>query len=375
MVILKELRGYVDKCRKHGGRVPEGRLDFSAPLNPLGPPGVIKELVLEEVSRGVYSRYPDYEYSRLREAISEFYGIEADQIVPLNGASEALYLLVLAFSPDALVVFEPTFGDHRCLSEALGLKTVPVLYLESGLSYELPTNVLRGVSASSGKRALVVLSNPNNPTGAVLSVDKLEEVLELFENSVVVVDEAYLELCYSCDTAGSLRLAKNYENLVVLRSLTKTYAVPGLRIGFLYTSNTKLVGVIENLRPPWNVNSIAERVFSTALREYAGELKSFISLSRDVIRSEGEYLSDGLRSLGLTVYTSSVPYVLVRHKHVTTSEVMEALTQMGIYIRDASTYPGLTPYHARISVKLRDENSVLISAYREVLRSVHLRED
>ncbi|MEM1961326.1 MAG: histidinol-phosphate transaminase [Sulfolobales archaeon] len=372
---MRELRGYVGKCRKHGGRVPEGRLDFSAPLNPLGPPEVIKRLILEEVSKGAYGRYPDYEYNRLREAISEFYDIEADQVVPLNGASEALYLLVLALSPDALVVFEPTFGDHRCLSEALGLRTASVLYFESGLSYELPTSVLRGVSASSGEGALVLLSNPNNPTGAILSVKKLEEVLELFENSVVVVDEAYLELCYSCDTAGALRLAKNYENLVVLRSLTKTYAVPGLRIGFLYTSNTKLASVIENLRPPWNVNSIAERVFSTALREYAGELRSFISLSRDVIKFEGEYLSDRLRSLGLTVYTSSVPYVLVRHENITTSEVMKVLTQVGIYIRDASTYPGLTPYHARISVRLRDENDVLISAYREVLQSAHLRED
>ncbi|MEM0318980.1 MAG: histidinol-phosphate transaminase [Fervidicoccaceae archaeon] len=372
---MRELKEYVGNCRGHGGRAPEGYLDFSAPLNPLGTPEVIKKLILEAVTKGAYSKYPDYEYDRLRGAIAGFYGIEAEGVVPLNGASEALYLLLLTLRPDTLVVFEPTFGDHGCLSKTVGLKIVPLQYIESGLSYELPMQALRNISALRGSKALVMLSNPNNPTGAVLSIDQVKEVLEVFTDSVVVVDEAYLELCYSCDSAGSLRLTKSYDNLVVLRSLTKIYVVPGLRVGFLYTSNAKLANVVENSRPPWNVNSIAEEVFSTALSEHAGELKSFISLSRDVVRLEGEHLSRGLKSLGLTVYRSSVPYFLVKHDRVTTSEVVKALSQRGIYIKDASVYLGLSQYHARVAVRLRHENEVLLSAYREVLQSVRKQED
>ncbi|MEM2206758.1 MAG: histidinol-phosphate transaminase [Sulfolobales archaeon] len=365
----KELEVSVGKCRYHGGAVPEGYLDFSAPLNPLGTPKVLKDLIVNTVFREVYSRYPDHTYSQLRNAIAYFYGTNPEGVIPLNGASEAIYLLVLALRPKVLVVFEPTFGDHKYLSEAIGLKTVSVIYVESEDRYEFPADLLKSVSTLNSRETLVLLSNPNNPTGTTLSKNQLTEVLEAFADSVVLVDEAYQELCYSCEDVDAVKLTNSYENLVVVRSLTKTYAVPGLRVGFLYTSNAKLVKVVEASRPPWNVNSLASEVFTKAFNEHVGELKSFISLSKNVIKSEVEYVSKNLKSIGLHVYKSSVPYILVRHRGLTTESVIALLTRQKVYIRDASRYPGLTPYHARISVKLRHENDVLLSSYKEVFKT------
>lgn len=365
----------VSKCRHHGGTAPGGFLDFSAPLNPLGTPGVIRELIAEAVSSGAYGRYPDYEYGQLRGAIAEFYGVDPEGVLPLNGASEALYLLVLSLRPTSLVAFEPTFGDHRCLSEAIGLKMTTVLYRESGDGYELPMEPLPGTDISAGGKTIVVLSNPNNPTGAVLSKSQLEYILDTYAESVVLVDEAYRELCHLCESAEAIDLADSYENLVVVRSLTKAFAVPGLRVGFLYTSNARLLESVEASRPPWNVNSLADMVFTRAFREHSTDLKSFLSLSREVVRSESDYLSRSLRSVGLRVYNPSAPYVLVKHPDVPSVEVLRLLEKRRVYFRDASGYPGLTPYHARISVRLRHENDMLIAAYREVLRYADHRED
>lgn len=361
------------RCRHHGGTAPEGFLDFSAPLNPLGTPGVLRELIAEAVSREVYGRYPDYRYDQLRDAIAEFYGVDPEGVLPLNGASEALYLLVLSLRPAALVAFEPTFGDHRCLSEAIGLETAVVLYRETGDRYELPSEALSEAGLPTCDKTIVVLSNPNNPTGAVLPRSQLKHILDTYAGSVVLVDEAYVELCHLCENTGAIDLVDSYENLVVVRSLTKAFAVPGLRVGFLYTSNARLLESVESSRPPWNVNSLADAVFTEALREHPADLRSFLRQSRVVVKTESEYLSQALRSIGLKVYAPSAPYVLVKHPGIPSGEMLRLLEGKRVYFRDASSYPGLTPYHARISVRRRHENEVLIAAYVEALRHADRR--
>lgn len=365
--ILRAPGESVSSCRHHGGTSPRDFLDFSAPLNPLGTPKVIKELIRESVARGDYSKYPDYLYRRLRESIASFYGLESEFVIPLNGGSEALYIITLSLRPDSLAVFEPTFGDHRCLVEALNIELVSIPYVERGGHYEFPMSCLDGLKKASGPNTILLLSNPNNPTGAMLPVKQLTELLDTVGSSAVVIDEAFFELCHSCGSVSALKLARSYENLIVVRSLTKTYSTPGLRIGFLYTENRGFLNAIESSRAPWNINSIAEAVFSEALENHSSELKSFIEVSQAVVREESRYLEHSLKSLGVHVYTSTAPFLLVKHS-APTSEVLKKLCECKVFIRDASTYPYLTQYHARISVRLRDENEVLIRAYEKVVR-------
>ncbi|MCS7099537.1 MAG: histidinol-phosphate aminotransferase family protein [Sulfolobales archaeon] len=358
----------VGSCRHHGGTSSRDLLDFSAPQNPLGTPEIIRELVRESVAREDYSRYPDYTYRRLREAIASFYKLDYESVVPLNGGSEALYILVLSLRPTSLVVFEPTFGDHRCLAESLNLKIVSVPYIESGERYEFPIDRVDELRKTADRNSLFILSNPNNPTGTALSAKQVVRLLNALSEFVVVVDEAFFELCYLCDEVSALKLAKSYENLVVVRSLTKTYSIPGLRIGFLYTENGDLLNAVESSRAPWNVNSIAEAVISEALEKYSSELRSFAEKSKAVIRKESTYLERGLRLLGIRVYSSTAPFLLVKHS-TPTSEISKKLRELRVVVRDASTYPYLTQYHARVSVRLRSENEVLLGAYRRVVEN------
>ncbi|MCI4437780.1 MAG: histidinol-phosphate aminotransferase family protein [Ignisphaera sp.] len=350
--------------RIHGGRTPPGiTLDFSTPINPLGAPEAIHKLVEEAVKLRIYTKYPDYEYQELRQAIASFYSIDEDRVIPLNGAAEGISLAITCLKPDVLVVFEPTFGDYRQEAHALGIPIISISYIERVDECEL--NIYGAEELGKvirNRKALVLLSNPNNPTGCYSELRLLKHLAEILENSVILIDEAFVELCNECESA--LSLAKDYENAAVLRSLTKTFSVPGLRIGFLYLSNEKVHEVLEACRQPWNINSLTSFVFSKALTEHASQLRKFVEDSRRVIAEERSFLVKSFRELGIKVHRSRAPFILVRHKRFTSRQVNEALTRFGIVVRDASTFTYLTPYHARVSVRLREDNQRLIEAYK-----------
>jgi len=350
--------------RIHGGRTPPGiTLDFSTPINPLGAPEAIHKLVEEAVKLRIYTKYPDYEYQELRQAIASFYSIDEDRVIPLNGAAEGISLAIACLKPNVLVVFEPTFGDYRLEAHALGIPVISISYVERVDEYEL--NIYGAEELGKvvrNRKALVLLSNPNNPTGCYSELRLLKHLAEILENSVVLIDEAFIELCNECESV--LSLAKDYENVAILRSLTKTFSVPGLRIGFLYLGNEKVYEVLEACRQPWNINSLTSFVFSKALTEYASQLRKFVEDSRRVIAEERSFLVKSFRELGIKVYRSRAPFILVRHKRFTSRQVNEALTRFGIVVRDASTFTYLTPYHARVSVRLREDNRRLVETYK-----------
>jgi histidinol-phosphate aminotransferase len=350
-------------CRQHGGRVPRGFLDFSAPSNPLGVPEFLREAIGEAVELGLYEDYPDYDYRDLREAVASFYGVEPEGVVPLNGAAEALSILLLCLKPRELVVAEPTFGEHRCLAGVAGINYVPVPYREAGDYFEFPLEGLVD-AARAGDAPVVLLSNPNNPTGACAELSKLGELLSALQNSLVVVDEAFVELSTTCRSA--LELADDYENLAILRSFTKSFGVRGLRVGFLYTSGRRLAQTLDACRQPWNVNSVASYAIAKVLRDRGRDAREYLRRSAEVVEVERAALTEGLTELGVVVYRSHAPFVLARHTRVSARESLRRLWSRGIAVRDASSFPYLTEYHVRISVRLREDNARLLRAYREL---------
>ena len=355
----------LEMCRFHGGNPPRGILyDFSTPINPLGAPKILKDLIYEAVKSCVYEKYPDYMYKDLKEAIAEFYNVDPQNIVVSNGAAEALTNIILCLRPKKLIVFEPTFGDYKCLVQYLNIPLISIAYVETVDSYRIELEDIEYLSRYINERNSVVLfSNPNNPTGAYIDLKSVEEIAKLFNEATIVVDEAFTELCRECVSAQ--RLTKDYENIVVVKSLTKTFGVPGLRIGFVYTSNRGVVEALEICRQPWNVNSIASYIFTKAFKEFKDEMKRFIEESQKVVETEREFLSNSLKEMGLKVYKSHAPYILVKHSVYRAEDVIKALNSFGIHVRDASKYPYLTPYHIRVAVRLRKENEYLVKVYRE----------
>jgi len=350
--------------RVHGGRAPPGFHDFSTPLNPLGTPDFVEELISEAVKLKVYRHYPDYEYRDLREAVSSFYGVSSESVISLNGAAEALYLAVLAFRPKIAAAIEPTFGDHSTLFRAVGVPEVSVILREVEDGFALPVDAL-SVLEKLPDESLLILSNPNNPTGLLLRRSDVLKLAERFRG-IVVVDEAFIELSDN-PSESVLRDAEASENIIVVRSLTKTLAVPGLRMGFAVAPK-KLAELLEAARQPWNLNSIATYVASRLLRDYGSELAKFLDRSRSVVISERGYLTAAMKALGIRVYSSAAPYILARLPKTMLREISSCLTEYRVVLRDASSFKSLTPYHFRASVKLREENEILIEALRRCLQ-------
>ena len=283
-------------------------------------------------------------------------------IIPLNGAAEALYMIIGVERPSTAIIFEPTFGDHKPLFHTLSINYVAVQYTELFDRYVLPLDNIYYIPIPKSS-CILLFSNPNNPLGTCISIRDVEEILQMYRDCIVVVDEAFMDLSNNCNSA--FELAEDYRNLVILRSLTKTFAVPGLRIGFLYTMNRDVLNRLEAFRQPWNVNNIAAHVFSRALTEYRNDLRGFIEYSKEVVVSERQYLEHSLYSLGIHLYKSHAPYILVRF-HRDVEHVQGALEKFKIWIRDASSFQTLTKFHGRISVRLRNDNEKLITALRNI---------
>lgn len=353
--------------RHHGGRVARNVLDFSVPVNPLGPPKQLVELLKNsvEVDIDIILRYPDYEYEDLRKAIAEFYGIDRECVVPLNGAAEALYIVLAVYKPRNLIVVEPTFGDYRAASQVLGVPLVSVHYLENLDTFEFPLESLLTVSSNMVRDSVILLSNPNNPTGCFTELKHLEEVARTFKRSLLLVDEAFIDLSERSQE-NSLSLVEGYDNVIIVRSLTKSFSVPGLRIGFMY-ANYGLSRAFNLYRQPWNVNSLANYLFVKLLSEFRDEVRIFLESSRLFISSEKGKIASRLKKLGFYVYRSYAPFILVRSHSLSAEEINSKLMKYNIYVRDASSYTPLTKYFFRIAIKKEEENEYFINVMSKIL--------
>lgn len=355
----------VTKCREHGGRCPEGSIDFSSNLNPLGPPKWLLGLAYECLESGALLKYPDYEYRALREAIAAFYGVDPSLVIPVNGAAEAIHTLPLVLRVRTLIVLEPTFGDHACLEKALGLTLKRLHYKEVGNRFipPNPKEVARALTDVAGPAAILV-SDPNNPTGSPLGYGWVEELASLTPPSTtLIIDAAFKEFSKPL----TLERFAGLEGVAVVASFTKTLAVPGLRAGFVFSPDARICSLMESARQAWNVNGLAECVIRRALTEYGDDLREYLKLTRGVVRGEKEYLVKALTSLGLKVFESEAPYVLVKHEGNENPGLAEELLRRGYCVRDASSFHGLNKHYTRVAVRLRDEAEGLIKAFEEVL--------
>ncbi len=348
--------------RVHGGRAPVGVIDFSAPRNPLGPPRILEELVKECTARKVYEKYPDHEYIELRHVIAEFYNASPEDVVIYNGSAEALSLLPLALRARTIVVIEPTFGDHGLLAEATRIQLERILaMIEKGRLVVDADQVVKKV-ARVVKPAIVLLSRPNNPTGYAVPRSLVEELASMLPpETMLLVDEAFADLC-NCE-------ALDYsESWIELRSLTKTFAAPGLRLGFTVTLDKRVNNVLDSVRQPWPVDAITDCVYRSLLGDYASVARDYIRRARDYTVREREWLATRLQRLGLEVHDSHAPFILVKHECMTHPSLQEKLVSRGVYVRDASSFYGLGPEYSRVSVRSRSDNERLVEAFREVMK-------
>ncbi|MBI4289217.1 MAG: histidinol-phosphate aminotransferase family protein [Chloroflexi bacterium] len=330
------------------GLRPEEITDFSVCSNPFGPPAS----VLSGLASAAIERYPDSDAMELRGALAGQLGISPGNILVGNGSTELIRLAALAyFSPgDAVVVLEPDFGEYEVAVRICGGRTLTVRVRPED-DFRLPAERLAHTLEQQRPKALY-LSNPHNPTGQYLTRKDVEDLLTASPDCLVVLDEAYVS--FVDDAWSSLDLI-GHDNLLILRSMTKDYALPGLRLGYAVAS-AAIIEALRKVRPPWNVNAVAQRAGILALQD-----KGFLVNSLQQLRTEREFLLGGLRRLGYHTVPTRANFFLVEVRDA--PAFRETLLKQRILVRDCTSF-GL-PNYVRIAPRTRVENARLISVVEE----------
>ena len=243
---------------EHGGNVyqpsPKGKawLDFSANINPLGLSPAVRQALAAHLDQVVH--YPDPAGTALRQALEQAYGVPGGSIVLGNGAAEFFYLYMHTFRPQRVLLPVPSFSEYERAARAAGA-VVDYGYLKEDDGFAFPWKELR---QACGQSDCIVLGNPNNPTGTLAAADEIMALAEVGarKGTDILVDESFLDFLESDEAYSVLRQAWDRDNLFVIRSLTKFYALPGLRLGFGVTSPLRR-GLMEGHKDVWNVNDLA----------------------------------------------------------------------------------------------------------------------
>ncbi len=330
-------------------------LDFSASCNPLGTaPQVLAALRQLETAR-----YPDDEATELKRALGRTLGVEPTWLALGNGSVELMWLLAIAFLEpgDRVLVAGPAFGEYARACRVAGAVVEELRAREEDLfrpDLDEFDHYLR-----TTRPKLAFLCNPNNPTGQLLGTDAVARLLERFEDTLLVVDEAYLPFCRS---RPELVPYLPSGRLLLLRSMTKDHGLAGLRLGYA-VARPDLIQWLERVRPPWNVNAAAQVAGLAAL-----EATAHLEEARRVVEEARVLVSGRLSALGLLVIPSATNFLLVRVGDA--AAFRSALLDRGICVRDCASF-GL-PAYVRIGLRTVEECRRLVDAVGEVLRENRL---
>ncbi|MDO4803596.1 MAG: pyridoxal phosphate-dependent class II aminotransferase [Lachnospiraceae bacterium] len=398
---------WVTYGESYGGEI----LDFSANVSPLGLPASVKEAICSSLETA--SRYPDPECRRLRRAIADKYGLSCEDILCGNGAADLIYRLAYAAWPGKALVPAPDFQEYEAALRQVGCEVVYWEWMGGMAAQEAELEQAAGrldlLGGSFGREAepeaksgqesgrldliggfleggadqkpklrqltrmpdlpatmledgleMVILSNPNNPSGLIYSRDSLEKLLMQCEerNILLVADECFMDFVESRERCTLLSLVERYRCLCVLRAFTKFYGMAGLRLGWCATSNRDLIERMGKAGPPWSVSMPAQEAGVAALRD-----EGYEACLRELISEERCRMQGRLRDMGFFVLPGEANYVLF---HAGQADLACRLMERGFAIRDCSNYRGLGKGWFRAAVRLREENEALMEAVRQV---------
>lgn len=329
-------------------------LDFSASINPLGPPKSALQAIKNNLEG--LTAYPDPDYSQLRLGLAEWHQIPPEWLLPGNGSAE---LLTWACKELAHMNFTylitPAFGDYWRALNTFGalVKTCPLVLEPKQWSLKVPTEV-------NSQQIGLLINNPHNPTGQIFTSEELIPYLERF--GLVVVDEAFMDFLPPSQQQSLISLVADYPNLVILRSLTKFYSLPGLRLGYAIAHPDRLLRW-QKWRDPWPVNILAAEAALAVIKDHP-----FQQLTWDWLIPTRAQLWQGLNSIaGLECLEGAANFLLVNTTKPS-SQVQEFLLKHHqILIRDCLSFPELGEQYFRVAVKTQAHNRRLVKALRDCL--------
>lgn len=352
----------------HGGDIYRNKVcyDFSVNINPLGVPDHVKQALAEAINH--VSQYPDIEYLELKNAIAKKYKILPDYLVCGNGASEIFLALIRALKPNKILIPVPSFYGYE---KASMCHSAEIIYYEmkSENEFSIDKKFLNKKFLNEIYHADVLfLANPNNPTGKKIPQDLLHEILERAKNAHtdVILDECFLEFMEGGQDESMIYDLETYQNLYVVRAFTKIFAIPGVRLGYLCTSNERVRTLIMQELPEWNLSIFAQMSGVAACQEM-----DYLAETVKVVDRERNYLTEELKKLGIKVYLSNANFIMIESE----TDLYQKLLEHQILIRDCSNYRGLKKNYYRVAVKMREQNEKLIQAIREIVAQINCYTD
>lgn len=349
----------------HGGDIygRQIRLDFSVNGNPLGMPEAARLALLAAINH--VGEYPDVAAGELTEAVSHMLSVQSgreiskEYLVFGNGASELFLAVVHALKPGNVVIPVPSFYGYEYAAEAAE-SHIKYVYLPEDAGFCQGQELLQALTPDT---ELLFLANPNNPTGQLMNVEYLHQLLEHCrrQGTIVVLDECFIEFCEKDREQLRSMIGEigQYENLLLVRAFTKSFAMPGVRLGYLVCSNVELREKIRRQLPEWNLSVFAQRVGVIC----AEQSEQYLQGTVEYVKNEREYLQEGLEALGIRVVSGEADFLLL----YTTQPIYDRLLAKGILIRNCENFRGLGAGYYRIAVKKHEENEILLRELKECL--------
>ena len=344
--------------------IPRERIiSFAANVSPMG----ISEGLIDAMKDQIrcIERYPERDYTKLRRAISSYCKAEPDHIIVGNGSSELIGDVIKYHGGKKALIVAPAYSEYeRYVKLAKG---TPVYHdLREDEDFRLDLRVLADELERSGDDTkLLIICNPSNPTSTAVRAEDMRDILALCDRRQItcVVDETYVD--FADDGYDMSYLAGEYRSLFVIRSMSKFFSAPGLRLGYAITSDEELKGAVEEIKDPWSVSSFSETAAGYMLTD-----EEYIAKVREYIKGERERICrrlDSLKDKGLKYYEPEANFVLVRLPEggVTAADLFETLIKQGMMIRDCSTFRGLDERYVRFCFMRKEDDDRLIDLMTE----------
>lgn len=352
----------IEQIESYYGIPKEQIVKFGANVNPLGLSDSVRKSLAKHLD--IITSYPDRDYKSLRKAIADYCNVSMDYVVTGNGSTELISLLISQRNARHALVIGPTYSEYeRELSLTGGC--ISTYYLPESRNFQLDIDDL--TNALSGDVDFLILCNPNNPTSSALRQDELKNVLQKCkERSIfVMIDETYVEFAPSVEEITAMPLVSAFDNLMIIRGVSKFYAAPGLRLGYGVTSNQEFLRTLKKHQNPWSLNSIGA---------FAGELmlqdEDYIKNTRNLILSERDRCLRVLQKLRYAkVYPAYGNFILIKilKENLTSFDVFETAIKQGMMIRDCSSFEGLPGEYIRFCIMKPEDNTRLLACLSDLL--------
>lgn len=344
----------------HGGDLYSRpvRLDFSANTNLFGTPESVRRAVMEAAQ--LLNQYPDPYCRELVDALSEFEQVPREYILCGCGAAELIFSFCAAVKPKKALELAPTFSEYAAALESVGC-TVDRYPLKRANGFALTEDFLEFLRNSDCD--VLVLCNPNNPTGQIVGPVLLEKIARVCHERDIrlFLDECFLDLSdQGCDLSLKHKLS-DWPGLFILKAFTKSYGMAGLRLGYCLSADRELLTAMGRSVQPWNVSLPAQKAGVAALKEV-----EFLKRTRAEIQIQRRWLQEQFAALGFYVCPAQANYLLMYHE----LPMFERLLERGILVRNCSNYHGLEQGWFRVAVRGERENRVLVDTVRSILEEM-----